>query len=115
MKSIDKLGISPTPWEAVSEYGQVLSGESKDTVANCDTLSYFRRSESDANARLIAAAPDCYEALRTAVNVIEEVLGSEDMQANCHNGTVFKLSVCKQKMIEALEKASGEDQNEVNA
>ena len=68
MKSIEELGISPYPWEAVrwrgSDERMYCSVKDSSGGAVCDCLRSSNRIESD--ARLMAAAPELYEALRRA-------------------------------------------------
>ena len=68
MKSIEELGISPLPWEAVrwggSDERMFYSVYDSSGGAVCDCLRSSNRIESD--ARIMAAAPELYEALRLA-------------------------------------------------
>ena len=65
MKTIEELGISPTPWE-LDIGGSCCWVEARGGATVCSTAaSETRDCEADtANARLIAAAPELYEALR---------------------------------------------------
>ena len=56
MKRLDKLGVTPAPWEVFDDYDVRRSDTG--LVADCGLSG---------DARLIAAAPDLYESLREAV------------------------------------------------
>ena len=56
MKRLDKLGVTPAPWEVFDDYDVRRSDTG--LVADCGLSG---------DARLIAAAPDLYECLREAV------------------------------------------------
>lgn len=74
MKTIEELGISPTPWKAVrwggSDERMFCSVEDSSGGAVCDCLRNSNRIESD--ARLIAAAPELYEALAAMLSCAEK-------------------------------------------
>ena len=62
MKPIEQLGISPAPWRHNADQCAVWADDrygSRQIVA-----AHTRGSADEANARLIAAAPELYEALR---------------------------------------------------
>ena len=64
MKRLDELGVAPTPWRCHDVYWVKDAQESE--VVDC-----YRHNENvaqtEADSRLIAAAPDLYECLREAV------------------------------------------------
>ena len=73
MKSIEELDISPTPWKVRTEpHGSfVTDSNGSQSVAFCCEESVCSGGEvthtpRKMNARLIAAAPDLYDALRLA-------------------------------------------------
>jgi hypothetical protein len=71
-KQIRKATYTPGPW--IAEGVEVTAGVM--FVADCDGRGDVKRQEvSKANARLIAAAPDMYEALEEALSFLE---GFED-------------------------------------
>lgn len=66
MKRLDDLGVSPAPWTAENGpfVSMVYENAPTDKCASVCGLSGERRK---ADSRLIAAAPDLYEALREAL------------------------------------------------
>lgn len=63
MKTLEQLGISPTPWK--------IGGEDFDVVdANNEIVVEYQSLKSD--IRLIAAAPDLYEALAAMLSCAEK-------------------------------------------
>lgn len=84
MKRLDELGVSPAPWKS-------SVGIDVCRPCICDAngrfmLEYTDMENRDANARLIAAAPDLYEALREAVEESCIRCGCQEPEvcANCH-------------------------------
>lgn len=72
---------TPGPWETADEFGPSATGRLvQKTGGNliCACTGYFGRDETLANARLIAAAPDLFAALK-AVASDECVHGAFDM------------------------------------
>jgi len=76
MKTIDELGISKTPWRTGHDGMSVICGDSLEKTL--DIVSFGRTPYNDrararykANARLIASAPDCYDALQRIVSATE--------------------------------------------
>ena len=86
MKRLDELGVSPAPWAAIIAKDAVIGGgsdrcawiEDDGGASICamdrmtvDGAEKMGEAQFRANARLIAAAPDMYEALRLVLETIE--------------------------------------------
>ena len=79
MTTNEKPGFTPGPWKAVRGYSywEVSPAERKDwepfTVADCcpSCPGDPDGGLQEANAHLIAAAPDLYEAVRELINQVE--------------------------------------------
>lgn len=76
MKTIEELGISPAPWkmgvEDKSDY-RLFSVEADNGIGITDfdcCPEQFDNYEGFANASLIAAAPELYEALRGLLEIV---------------------------------------------
>lgn len=98
MKTIEELGISPTPW-SVESYETVNNHY---VVDNSDhAIFLFSRSvNGKANACITAAAPKMYECLTEAV----------EMQCHeCQGGDCYNCQFRRWK--DALAEASGEVSN----
>ena len=113
MKKLEELGISPAPWKVddgkwgcdnkiMCEYISdiIVKGEkSTKVVASCN--AHFDTYKPD--ARLIAAAPELYEALFEALpwltDIGAEVVGNE---------AAAKIAAIVKKAKSALAKAAGE-------
>ena len=68
MKTVRQLGISPAPWEAdIRVYSFWIDDNAGGSVCMKDCTSMNDRDIDRRNARLIAAAPELYEALREIV------------------------------------------------
>ncbi len=67
MKTLEELGISPAPWTKhgdCSVYGEILAADGSPVVDYDWSANPAAEAADDPNARLIAAAPELYEALR---------------------------------------------------
>ena len=105
MKTLEQLGISPAPWSAKNLLGYRVFNHERFEL--CDSDSVF----SLADARLIAAAPELYEALYEAV---------KEKCTECHEINDYESDIgiewkmCKgcpvKKWRAALAKASGESE-----
>ena len=97
MKRLDELGVSPTPWRYHDVYWVKDAQESE--VVDC-----YRHNENvaqtEADSRLISAAPDLYEALRLVLETID-ALGFKPVVESDPLALAVK---CGEK---ALEKAGG--------
>ena len=101
MKTLEQLGISPAPWRANNLLGHRVFN--LDGFELCDSDSVF----SSADARLIAAAPDLYEALRMYQEAFEEIRKSAwFIDANFHE--IMSLNKVMTAADAALAKAAGE-------
>ena len=74
MKRLEELGISPTPWRVGEAQNYWIEDAHHEMV--CDDLTYRGNDKSaddeeHANARLIASAPDMYDALYDVVAYCE--------------------------------------------
>ena len=97
MKKLEQLGISPVPWTKAG-----------DIVDDNEGLVIFNAYEDDdyANARLIAAAPDLYEALRMYQEVFEKIRKSAwFIDANFHE--IMSLNKVMTAADAAIAKAGG--------
>ena len=70
MKRLDELGVSRTPWTAESGPFVDVVYENKPTM-KCGSVCALTGAQRNADAALIAAAPDLYEALRLVLETIE--------------------------------------------
>ena len=110
MKTLEQLGISPAPWRAdTDEWGSendilceytsdlVRKGERRTkVVARCN--ANFETYKAD--NRLIAAAPDLYEALAAMLSCSEK-----DAPFTSENG----MSIAMDMARKAIKKAGGEE------
>ena len=103
MKTLEQLGISPAPWYI-----------EKDTMVLCAKSEYYKypiindcgNFENDNDERLIAAAPELYEALRMYQEAFEEIRKSAwFIDANFHE--IMNLNKVMTAAEAALAKASG--------
>ena len=99
MKALEQLGISPTPWSNTVETEKPFEINSVWDARNGCILSggYF---ESLNDARLIAAAPDLYEALYDVVDYCEST----------HLVPSERFGKVLEKVKAALAKAAGESE-----
>lgn len=68
MKKLEELGISPSPWTIWNSNEKRIKDRRGYAVADLD----YENTEDLQNARLIAAAPDLYEACLAALDYINE-------------------------------------------
>ena len=97
IRRLEYLGVAPTPWRCHDVYWVKDARESE--VVDC-----YRHNENvaqtEADSRLIAAAPDLYEALRLVLETID-ALGFKPVVESDPLALAVK---CGEK---ALEKAGG--------
>ena len=68
MKRLEEFGVSPAPWQATCNDAETTTWVfSRATTADVATMCAVKRERCNADAALIAAAPDLYESLREAV------------------------------------------------
>ena len=119
MKTLEQLGISPAPWRAdtdkwgsendvLCEYtSDLVRKEERRTkvVARCN--AHFETFKAD--IRVIAAAPELYEALRMYQEAFEEIRKSTwFLDANFHE--IMNLNKVMTAADAALAKAAGESE-----
>lgn len=112
MKTLEELGISPTPWsenkwQSPDDYGHDVQDSKRNLICEMFLMQGGSRKP---NASLIAAAPKLYEALREAIiekcHMCDSCSGHPDYE--CEN----KESQCYvKKWRSALAEASGEVSN----
>ena len=99
MKTLEQLGISPTPWR-INDHASVLD-------RYCAIISGQYGPYDWHNARLIAAAPELYESLRVYQEAFEEIRKSAwFIDENFH--AIMNLNKVMTAAEAALAKASGE-------
>lgn len=110
MKTLEELGISPAPWNQGKripygeehilwcDYHRRDGTPSTRIVAECNAR--FSGAQARTDARLIAAAPDMYEALRECLAVLDEL----EKYYQGVDAATYKTMV---KARAALEKAGG--------
>ena len=100
MKTLEKLGISPTPW---SKAGDIVDDDEGRVIFNA------YEDDDYANARLIAAAPDLYEALQMYQEAFAEIRKSAwFIDANFYE--IMNLNKVMTAADAALAKAAGESE-----
>ena len=100
MKKLEQLGISPLPW---TKAGDIVDDDEGRVIFNA------YEDDDYANARLIAAAPDLYEALRMYQEAFAEIRKSAwFIDANFYE--IMNLNKVMTAADAALAKASGESE-----
>ncbi len=104
MKRLDELGISPAPWRAEGGPMAAIVYENRPTQ-ECASVCAITGERRNADAALIAAAPDLYEALR---EVVDEMCQNCSLAAVGGDGCMLVDNGCFVKDgRKALEKAGG--------
>ena len=98
MKRLDELGVSPAPWK--SSVGIDVCRPCLCDANGRFMLEYTDMENRDANACLLAASPDLYEALRLVLETVD-ALGFKPVVESDPLALAVK---CGEK---ALEKAGG--------
>ena len=106
---------TPAPWRVSSESPRIIKKDYRaigsdagfliaSTMGRDDSGFYASEQEADANACLIAAAPDLYEALEDALIDFDNWAAHEDNHPHEH------LVAWAEKARAAIAKAKGEEQ-----
>ena len=112
MKTLEQLGISPAPWKHTPADEWTHAGI--DDANGCgvgETYQVAHRDETaeTANARLMAATPELYEALRMYQEAFAEIRKSAwFLDANFHE--IMCLNKVMTAADAALAKAAGESE-----
>lgn len=111
MKTIEELGISPAPWKRGEwvpfcednivrcDYKRKDGTPSTRIVASCNAT--FSTEQAGIDARLIAAAPELYEALRVCVEELNKA------RKKLSDEEYFAPTMATNMAYAALEKAGG--------
>ena len=103
MKTLEQLGISPAPWYMEKNTGVLCSKSERYKHPIVDDCGNF---ENNNDERLIAAAPELYEALRMYQEVFENIRKSAwFLDANFHE--IMSLNKVMTAADAALAKAGG--------
>ena len=109
MKTLEQIGVSPAPWKRGErvpycedniircDYNRKDGTPSTRTVTSCNAA--FSPEQARIDARLIAAAPELYEALAALLNCAEK---------GAPFTTESGMSVAMDMARKAIEKAGGE-------
>lgn len=101
MKTIEELDISPAPWKpAIGVYSFWVDDNAGELVCMKDSTSMNDRNIGKRNARLIAAAPELYEALAALLNCSEK-----EAPFTKESGMSIAMAMARR----AIEKAGGEE------
>ena len=108
MKTLEQLGISTAPWYIEKNTGVLCAKSERYKHPIVDDCGNF---ENNNDKRLIAAAPELYEALRMYQEVFEEIRKSAwFLDANFHE--IMSLNKVMTAADAALAKAGGEETKE---
>ena len=103
MKTLEQLGISPTPWNIEKNTGVLCAKSERYKHPIVDDCGNF---ENNNDKRLIAAAPELYEALRMYQEAFEKIRKSAwFIDANFHE--IMSLNKVMTAADAAIAKAGG--------
>ena len=106
MKTLEELGISPAPWKCwIDTHSMSVVSPDFNVAETYDMDCHDKENACQANTRLIAAAPELYEALRLCVGEMCKYCKDTEIgkRLPCENGCeVLRMARA------ALEKAGGE-------
>ena len=106
MKTLEQLGISPAPWHIEKNAGVLCAKSERYKHPIVDDCGNF---ENNNDKRLIAAAPELYEALRMYQEAFEEIRKSAwFIDANFYE--IMNLNKVMTAADAALAKAAGESE-----
>ena len=97
MKTLEQLGISPAPWYIEKNTGVLCAKSEHYKHPIVDDCGNF---ENNNDKRLIAAAPDLYEALAELLNCAEK-----EAPFTTDSGMYIAMDMARK----AIEKAGGEE------
>lgn len=97
MKTLEQLGISPAPWHIEKNTGVLCAKRERYKYPIVDDCGDF---ENDNDKRLIAAAPDLYEALAAMLSCVEKE-APFTMES--------RMSIAIDMARKAIKKAGGEE------
>ncbi|MDY6089628.1 MAG: hypothetical protein SPJ04_00010 [Bdellovibrionota bacterium] len=107
MKTLEQLGISPTPWD-VDNNNNIRTDDGY-TLAATMVSDVYGDDRTEQDALIIAAAPELYEALRMYQEAFEEIRKSAwFLDANFHE--IMSLNKVMTAADAALAKAAGESE-----
>ena len=103
VKSATQSKATPGPWDVEPKGSRhFVDGADGLTVAYLDRAGVRERSEIEANARLIASAPELLEALELA---LETIYGQAELLRAC--GAAYGIGATLKRATEAIAKAKG--------
>ena len=107
MKTLEELGISPEPWHIEKNTGVLCAKSERYKHPIVDDCGNF---ENNNDKRLIAAAPELYEALRMYQEAFEKIRKSAwFIDANFRE--IMSLNKVMTAADAAIAKASGESED----
>lgn len=94
---------TPGPWRTFNWKGQetIVQNHVGQAIADCDVNRYLELSAKQANARLIAAAPELLEALQSIIEFANDPCGA------LHTVRQFRNQIEYERALSAIAKATG--------